>query len=105
MTVGAHRVGSPVVRTLVDDARAHSVESLVPDLGGDNRAATALYEVEGFEVWGRRPDLVAVGSDRFDRVSYRRDLGRRAAGRRLGARAEGPGASGFPSLSITGTRL
>ncbi len=92
-------LGHVVVAALVDDARAHGVETLVLDVRGNNRAAMSVYEAAGFEVWGRLPDFVAVGEERFDRVSYRLDLGRPAHVRRVGGRAEGPGASGFRSLS------
>jgi hypothetical protein len=54
----------------------------------------ALYESYGFEVYGRLPDFVAVGDERWDRVLYRLDL--RTGDwpvRRRGGRPIGPGAS------------
>ncbi len=83
-----------LVGTLVDDARAHGVETLTLDVRGNNHAAMALYESFGFEVSGRLPDFVAVGDERWDRVLYRLDL--RTGDypvRRYGMRPVGPGAS------------
>lgn len=83
-----------LVRALVDDARAHGVETLTLDVRGNNHAAMALYESFGFEVYGRLPDFVAVGDERWDRVLYRLDL--RTGDypvRRYGSRPIGPGAS------------
>jgi ribosomal protein S18 acetylase RimI-like enzyme len=83
-----------LVGALVDDARAHRVETLTLDVRGNNHAAMALYESFGFEVSGRLPDFVAVGDERWDRVLYRLDL--RTADypvRRHGMRPVGPGAS------------
>lgn len=83
-----------LVGALVDDARAHGVETLTLDVRGNNHAAMALYESFGFEVSGRLPDFVAVGDERWDRVLYRLDL--RTGDypvRRHGLRPIGPGAS------------
>lgn len=83
-----------LVGALVDDARAHRVETLTLDVRGNNHAAMALYESFGFEVSGRLPDFVAVGDERWDRVLYRLDL--RTGDypvRRHGMRPVGPGAS------------
>ena len=78
----------------MDDARAKRVETLTLDVRGNNHAAMALYESLGFEVYGRLPDFVAVGDERWDRVLYRLDL--RTADwplRRHGDRPVGAGAS------------
>ncbi len=83
-----------LVGALVEDARAHRVETLTLDVRGNNHAAMALYESFGFEVCGRLPDFVAVGDERWDRVLYRLDLrdGDYPV-RRHGLRPVGPGAS------------
>ncbi|HYT09862.1 MAG TPA: GNAT family N-acetyltransferase [Mycobacteriales bacterium] len=89
-----HGLARRLVAALVDDARAHGVETLTLDVRGNNHAAMALYEALGFEVCGRLPDFVAVGDERWDRVTYRLDLrSPDAAIRRHGARPVGPGAS------------
>jgi ribosomal protein S18 acetylase RimI-like enzyme len=83
-----------LVGALVDDARAHRVETLTLDVRGNNHAAMALYESFGFEVSGRLPDFVAVGDERWDRVLYRLDLRTGSYPvRRHGMRPVGPGAS------------
>ena len=88
------RLARRLVASLVEDARAHRVETLTLDVRGNDHAAMALYESLGFEVYGRLPDFVAVGEERWDRVLYRLDL-RTAdwALRRHGARPVGAGAS------------
>jgi ribosomal protein S18 acetylase RimI-like enzyme len=88
------RLAGRLVGALVEDARAHRVETLTLDVRGNNHAAMALYESLGFQAYGRLPDFVAVGADRWDRVLYRLDL--RTAdwtGRRHGSHPVGPGAS------------
>jgi ribosomal protein S18 acetylase RimI-like enzyme len=88
------RLARRLVAALVEDARAHRVETLTLDVRGNNHAAMALYESLGFTVCGRLPDFVAVGDERWDRVLYRLDL--RTTDwpvRRHGARPVGPGAS------------
>lgn len=83
-----------LLRALVDDARRHGVETLTLDVRGNNHAAMALYESEGFEVYGRLPDFVAVGDERWDRVLYRLDLRTGPASvRRHGGRPVGAGSS------------
>jgi ribosomal protein S18 acetylase RimI-like enzyme len=88
------RLARRLVAALVEDAREHRVETLTLDVRGNNHAAMALYESLGFEVYGRLPDFVAVGDERWDRVLYRLDL--RSSDwplRRHGARPVGAGAS------------
>jgi len=83
-----------LVAALVEDARSAGVETLTLDVRGNNHAAMALYESLGFLVYGRLPDFVAVGDDRWDRVLYRRDLRNpEAAARRHGGRPFGAGSS------------
>jgi GNAT superfamily N-acetyltransferase len=97
-----------LVTGLVDDARAHGVETLTLDVRGNNHAAMALYESAGFVVAGRLPDFVAVGDDRWDRVLYRLDLRtpdwpvRRHGGRPIGAGASTVRSSEPPSGSLAG---
>ena len=92
-----------LVAALVEDARAKQVETLTLDVRGNNHAAMALYESLGFEVYGRLPDFVAVGDERWDRVLYRLDL--RTADwtlRRHGTRPVGAGASTVRSPETVG---
>jgi ribosomal protein S18 acetylase RimI-like enzyme len=95
-----------LVGALVEDARAHRIETLTLDVRGNNHAAMALYESFGFVVSGRLPDFVAVGDERWDRVLYRLDL--RTADwpvRRHGMRPVGPGASVLRSPDQPGDSL
>lgn len=86
-----------VVRALVDAAQRAGVEVLTLECRGNNHAAQRLYASLGFEVTGRRPDVIAVGQERFDQVLMHCDLrrGTPAAGGgglvRHGSRHEGPG--------------
>lgn len=82
-----------LVVALVDDARAAGVETLVLDVRGNNHGAIRMYESLGFETYGRLPDFIAVGDDRFDRLLLRRTLGRPPGIVRYGGRPEGPGSS------------
>ncbi|MCW2600820.1 MAG: GCN5-related N-acetyltransferase [Frankiales bacterium] len=86
--------GRAVVQALVDDARADGVEVLTLDCRGNNHGAQRLYAALGFVVTGRRPDVLAVGDERFDQVLMHLDLRTGPAGLcRHGSRNEGPGAT------------
>lgn len=83
-----------LLRALVADAREHGVETLTLDVRGNNHAAMALYERAGFTVYGRLPDFVGVGDERWDRVLYRLDLRTGDSSvRRHGSRPVGAGSS------------
>jgi ribosomal protein S18 acetylase RimI-like enzyme len=84
-----------LVDTLIEAARADGIETVILDVRGNNHAAMALYERAGFVVYGRLPDFIAVGDDRFDRVCYRQDLRRPGAAgpRRRGGLPVGAGQS------------
>ncbi|MGZ6825857.1 MAG: N-acetyltransferase family protein [Mycobacteriales bacterium] len=92
--------GRAVVQALVAAARAAGVELLTLECRGNNHGAQRLYASLGFEVTGRRPDVIAVGDERFDQVLMHCDLRRDPAGAaarpglvRHGSRREGPGAT------------
>jgi ribosomal protein S18 acetylase RimI-like enzyme len=89
-----HGVARSVTTALVEDARADGVEVLTLDCRGNNHAALALYASLGFVTTGRRPDVIAVGRERFDQVLLHLDL-RSGPGDtvRHGSRREGPGAT------------
>nr|MDQ2725879.1 hypothetical protein [Actinomycetota bacterium] len=44
------------------------IETLSLGVRGNNHLAIALYESLGFAVYGRLPNVLAVGDDRFDEV-------------------------------------
>ena len=85
-------VGRAVVGALVADATAAGVELLLLDVRGNNHGALRLYASLGFVVTGRRPDLIAVGAERFDQVLMHLDVRPPSAPiTRHGSRREGPG--------------
>ena len=87
-------VGQAVVEALVGDARAAGIEMLTLECRGNNHGAMRVYAAFGFVVTGRRPDLIAVGDERFDQVLMHLDLRTGPAGlRRHGGRGEGPGST------------
>ena len=87
-------VGRDVVDALVADARTSGVEVLTLECRGNNHGAMRLYAGLGFVVTGRRPDLIAVGDERFDQVLMHLDLRTGPSGlRRHGGRLEGPGST------------
>lgn len=92
--------GRAVVQALVAAAREAGVELLTLECRGNNHGAQRLYASLGFEVTGRRPDVIAVGDERFDQVLMHCDLRRGPLGTvrrpglvRHGSRREGPGAT------------
>jgi ribosomal protein S18 acetylase RimI-like enzyme len=80
-------LGRALTAMLVEQARASGIEQLTLDLRGDNAAALHLYESLGFRVYGRLPEFVAVGRDRFEKVFCVLDL-------RTGAVGEAPWSHG-----------
>lgn len=87
--------GRKLVQALIDQAQGEQVEVLTLDVRGNNHAAIALYEKMGFKEYGRIPDYVAIGDERWDNVYMALDL-RNAADDDLvrhGDAAKGPGSS------------
>lgn len=83
-----------VMKALVADATAAGVELLSLECRGNNHGAQRLYVGLGFQVTGRRPDVIAVGDERFDQVLMHLDLRSGPSGlRRHGSRREGPGST------------
>lgn len=72
----AHRrgIGRALIQTLVEAASNACVEQLTADLRADNHASLALCTSLGFREYGRLPDFVAVGEDRYDKIMVVRDL-------------------------------
>ncbi|TNC26306.1 GNAT family N-acetyltransferase [Mumia zhuanghuii] len=87
-------LGRRLVTELIDYARKAGIEILTLDVRGNNHAAMALYERLGFREYGRIPDFVAIGDQRWDNVYFWLDL--RPVGHDLtlhGDTPTGPGAS------------
>ena len=67
-----------MTRELIASAAAAGIETLVLGVRGNNHLAIQLYEELGFVEWGRLPDVIEVGDERFDDVRmYLKLSGRR----------------------------
>jgi ribosomal protein S18 acetylase RimI-like enzyme len=86
-------LGRLIVGSVVDNARAAGLEILDLGVRGNNYGAMELYEGFGFREWGRLPNAIEVGDDRFDDVRMYLPLGRDAAVRLRGSQPGGPGSS------------
>jgi hypothetical protein len=60
---------------------------------GNNHLAIQLYEELGFAEWGRLPDVIEVGDERFDDVRMYLKLSTPAHLILRGSRPSGPGSS------------
>ncbi|MFD3514787.1 GNAT family N-acetyltransferase [Streptomyces sp. NPDC058657] len=69
-------VGRALTAALIADAREAGIEVLTLDARGDNTHALRLYRTLGFTEYGRLPDFVAVGEQRYDKVFYMLDFRR-----------------------------
>jgi ribosomal protein S18 acetylase RimI-like enzyme len=67
-------IGRLLMAELVADAIRAGIEVLTLDFRGDNERAARLYRSLGFAEYGRLAAFVAVGSARYDKVFYYRDL-------------------------------
>ena len=67
-------IGRALTEALIEDARRARVEVLTLDARGDNERALRLYRRLGFTEYGRLPDFVAVGEQRYDTVFCMLDL-------------------------------
>jgi ribosomal protein S18 acetylase RimI-like enzyme len=91
--VRGHRLGRRITEALVADATEAGLETLLLGVRGNNHLAIQLYEEAGFVEWGRLPDVIEVGDERFDDVRMYRKLGQHQHLIRNGSRAQGPGYS------------
>ncbi|MFC7384682.1 GNAT family N-acetyltransferase [Sphaerisporangium rhizosphaerae] len=85
-------LGRLVLAGLVDSARAAGLETLTLGARGNNHGAIELYEEMGFREWGRLPNVIEVGMERFDEVRMYLDLGTRDP--RVVLRGSPPGGAG-----------
>jgi ribosomal protein S18 acetylase RimI-like enzyme len=86
-------LGRMIVAALVEDARAAGLETLALGVRGNNEGAIALYERLGFREWGRQPNVIEVGDERYDDVRMALDLGRAPGVVLRGSGPGGPGSS------------
>ena len=68
-------LGRTVVAAIVDHARSAGLEVLYLGVRGNNHGAIELYEELGFREWGRLPNSISVGDERFDSVRMHLPLG------------------------------
>ncbi len=68
-------LGRVVVAAVVDHARSAGLEVLHLGVRGNNFGAIGLYEELGFREWGRLPNSITVGDQRFDSVRMHLPLG------------------------------
>jgi ribosomal protein S18 acetylase RimI-like enzyme len=68
-------LGRRLLAAVVEDARAAGLETLTLGTRGNNHGAIELYEQLGFREWGRLPNAIAVGDERFDSVRMYLPLG------------------------------
>lgn len=90
------RLGHAVMDGLVTSAQAAGLELLTLGCRGNNHLALALYAEHGFVEWGRLPNAVGVGAQRWDDVRMCRELARPDGVRLRGGEAGGPGSSPAP---------
>jgi len=86
-------LGAVVTSALIDSCAAAGIETVQLGVRGNNHLAIELYEDLGFRVWGRLPNVIEVGDDRFDDVRMSLELGRPAHVVMHGSVASGPGSS------------
>jgi ribosomal protein S18 acetylase RimI-like enzyme len=86
-------LGRLVVGGLVERARAAGLELLVLGVRGNNHGVVDLYRSHGFREWGRLPNVIEVGQDRYDDVRMCLELGRPPGVRLRGSEPGGPGSS------------
>lgn len=84
-------LGRTITGAVVDDAVAAGFETLQLGVRGNNHVAIALYRDLGFVEWGRAPNVIAVGSLRFDDVQMVRQGPRPPDVEWRGSQAGGPG--------------
>ncbi len=67
-------VGAALVEDMLAQARAAGVETVTLQCRGNNHGAIRLYRRWGFAEFGRLPDFVGVGDERWDKVLMAVDL-------------------------------
>jgi ribosomal protein S18 acetylase RimI-like enzyme len=87
------RLGQLVTRALIASAAEAGIETLHLGVRGNNHLAIQLYEEAGFVEWGRLPDVIEVGDERFDDVRMYLKLSKPAHLILRGSHPSGPGSS------------
>jgi ribosomal protein S18 acetylase RimI-like enzyme len=87
------RLGLGVTQALIASAARAGIETLHLGVRGNNLLAIQLYEEAGFAEWGRLPDVIEVGDERFDEVRMYLRLSSPAHLILRGSGPSGPGSS------------
>jgi ribosomal protein S18 acetylase RimI-like enzyme len=87
------RLGQLVTRALIASATDAGIEMLQLGVRGNNHLAIQLYEEVGFVEWGRLPNAIEVGDERFDDVRMYLRLNQPAHVVLRGNDPSGPGSS------------
>jgi ribosomal protein S18 acetylase RimI-like enzyme len=69
------KVGSALLRQLIEDARSAGIESLILAVLADNLSARRLYEACGFLLYGTEPGAIRKAGGDIDQALYRLGLG------------------------------
>ena len=86
-------LGRTIASALIDNARDTDIETLALGVRGNNHGAIELYEQLGFREWGRQPNVIEIGNERYDDVRMSLDLGRGPDIILRGSQPGGPGSS------------
>jgi ribosomal protein S18 acetylase RimI-like enzyme len=86
-------LGRRVLSALIENAKLADLELLTLGVRGNNHGTIQLYEELGFREWGRLPNRIVVGDDRFDDVKMMLPLGFPPNVRLRGAEPGGPGST------------
>ena len=86
-------LGRLVTRALIASAAAAGIETMILGVRGNNHLAIQLYAELGFVEWGRLPDVIEVGDERYDDVRMYLKLDRPAHLILRGSHPTGPGSS------------
>ncbi|MFG1796807.1 GNAT family N-acetyltransferase [Nocardia sp. NPDC049149] len=84
-------LGRVIVTALIDNARDTGLETLTLGVRGNNHGAIELYEQLGFREWGRLPNVIEVGNDRYDDIRMYLELPRHPTVTLRGSQPGGPG--------------
>ena len=87
------RLGTIVTIALVASAAEAGIETLQLGVRGNTYLAIQLYEEAGFVEWGRLPNVIEVGDERFDDVRMFLKLNRPEHLVLRGSPGSGPGSS------------
>jgi len=87
------RLGRTVSEALLSHASGAGIEVVHLGVRGNNHLAIELYEDLGFTEWGRLPNVIEVGAERYDDVRMYRRLNQPAHLVFRGSSGRGPGYS------------